>query len=61
MSWGRERPTDAVPERPDAADPTAGVDLRLSLLAALRRLPAGQRTVVVLRYFEDLPEADVAR
>ena len=29
--------------------------------AALRRLPAGQRRVVVLRYYEDLSEAEVAR
>lgn len=28
---------------------------------ALARLTARQRTVLVLRYFEDLPEADVAR
>ncbi|HTK17247.1 MAG TPA: sigma-70 family RNA polymerase sigma factor [Acidimicrobiia bacterium] len=28
---------------------------------ALRRLPAGQRRVVVLRYYEDLSEAEVAR
>ena len=28
---------------------------------ALSRLTARQRTVLVLRYFEDLPEADVAR
>ncbi|MDQ0759816.1 DNA-directed RNA polymerase specialized sigma24 family protein [Streptomyces canus] len=28
---------------------------------ALSRLTARQRTVLVLRYFEDMPEADVAR
>ncbi len=28
---------------------------------ALKRLPPGQRRVVVLRYYEDLPEAEVAR
>ena len=28
---------------------------------ALRQLPPGQRRVVVLRYYEDLPEAEVAR
>ena len=28
---------------------------------ALARLTARQRTVLVLRYFEDLPEAEVAR
>jgi RNA polymerase sigma-70 factor (sigma-E family) len=29
--------------------------------SALRQLPAGQRRVVVLRYYEDLSEAEVAR
>jgi RNA polymerase sigma-70 factor (sigma-E family) len=33
---------------------------RDALVTALRRLPPRQRTAVVLRYFEDLPEADVA-
>ena len=34
---------------------------RQDLWAALGRLPRGQRAVVVLRYFEDLTEADTAR
>lgn len=35
-------------------------DLRLSLVAALRRLTTRQRTVLVLRFFEDLTEPQVA-
>ena len=31
------------------------------LIRSLRRLPLRQRTVVVLRFYEDLPEADIAR
>jgi RNA polymerase sigma factor (sigma-70 family) len=31
------------------------------LWSAVRRLPARQRAVLVLRYHEDLPEAEVAR
>jgi len=31
------------------------------LRRALSRLPARQRTVLVLRYFEDLPEAEIAQ
>jgi len=34
---------------------------RDEMWTALRRLPAGQRRVVVLRYYEDLSEAEVAR
>ncbi|MEV4102315.1 sigma-70 family RNA polymerase sigma factor [Nonomuraea sp. NPDC049649] len=34
---------------------------RLVLRAALAKLTARQRTVLVLRYFEDLPEQEVAR
>jgi RNA polymerase sigma-70 factor, ECF subfamily len=34
---------------------------RDAVWSALRRLPAGQRRVVVLRYYEDLSESEVAR
>jgi len=33
---------------------------RAALLAALRQLPARQRAVVVLRYWEDLSDAQIA-
>ena len=38
---------------------THSVELREPLLRALKRLPLRQRTVVVLRYVEDMSEADV--
>ena len=49
-----------------SADASAGafeVDIveRDAVWAALRQLPPGQRRVVVLRYYEDLSEAEVAR
>jgi RNA polymerase sigma-70 factor (sigma-E family) len=37
-----------------------GVEDRFDLAAALASLPVRQRTVVVLRYYEDLSEAEVA-
>jgi RNA polymerase sigma-70 factor (sigma-E family) len=40
--------------------PAAGPEARLDLQRALRALPAGKRAVLVLRYLEDLPEAQVA-
>jgi RNA polymerase sigma-70 factor (sigma-E family) len=56
--WNAEYPTEVLPE-PAPAEPDVS-DLRRDLLAALARLPRGQRAVVVLRYFEDLPESRVA-
>ena len=48
----REQPVEAVPDRPG---PAAGSpDDRLDLSAALRAVPAQQRAVVVLRYWEGL-------
>jgi RNA polymerase sigma-70 factor (sigma-E family) len=38
----------------------AAVDVHQELLTALAGLPARQRAVIVLRYWEDLPEAEVA-
>ncbi|MFF7127356.1 MULTISPECIES: SigE family RNA polymerase sigma factor [unclassified Streptomyces] len=52
-----------VPVLPESGgQPTGGADLelRIALWAALGRLSKRQRAVVVLRYFEDLPEAEVA-
>lgn len=62
LAWWRkrswtERPTelsDRVVAEPDIAD-------RVDLLAALARLPRGQRAVLVLRYFEDRTEVEAAQ
>ena len=58
-SYRRELPVEQVPEAA-ANDHAAGTDLRVSLVAALGRLTRRQRAVLVLRYFEDLPEAEAA-
>lgn len=50
----------APPDQPTDRDEQVGVDLRPGLMAALRTLPPRQRAVVVLRYYEDRPEAEVA-
>ncbi|MER8006347.1 SigE family RNA polymerase sigma factor [Streptomyces sp. NPDC094149] len=62
LKWRRRELTVAEPPDTGAGrDGTADSDLRLLMRGALARLTARQRTVLVLRYFEDLPEADVAR
>ena len=38
-----------------------GMPIRDALLACVRELPARQRAVLVLRYFDDLTEAETAR
>jgi RNA polymerase sigma-70 factor (sigma-E family) len=58
--WTGEVPHSAMPE---AAVPVNGfhhVDMRLSLLRALRGLTAKQRAVVMLRYLEDRTAAETA-
>lgn len=57
-SWS-ERPTDHLPER-TAAGPADASDERAWLWAALLELPVRQRAAVVLRYYEDLTEAQTA-
>ena len=58
--WNGEHATDELPERPHhdhAGDTSQSHDL----WTALGRLPRRQRAVVVLRFYEDLTEAETAR
>jgi RNA polymerase sigma-70 factor (sigma-E family) len=58
---GREIPVAELPE-PRMASPAGDqVEDQVMLRAALLRLGARQRTVLVLRYYEDLTEAQVAQ
>lgn len=57
--WRGELATGELPERP-GRDPYADVDARHALRLALAELPPRQRAIVVLRFYEDLPEAQVA-
>ncbi|WP_323095580.1 SigE family RNA polymerase sigma factor [Intrasporangium sp. YIM S08009] len=63
--WNGEEATADLPERPDPRhDPRRGEDVRADdrtdLWRALERLPKRQRAVVVLRFYEDLSEAETA-
>jgi RNA polymerase sigma-70 factor (sigma-E family) len=58
--WNGEHPSDELPETA-TADHAAGSSESHDLWQALGRLPRRQRAVVVLRYFEDLTEAETAR
>lgn len=60
----KRRPPEffAVHDRSDprSGDPVTAVELRPALLAALDTLTAQQRAIVVLRYFDDRSETEVA-
>jgi RNA polymerase sigma-70 factor (sigma-E family) len=57
--WRNEEPTDVLPERVGPV-PQAAVDEHDWLWRLLGTLPRRQRAVLVLRFYEDLTEAQVA-
>lgn len=67
-SWWRRafrRRERAVPDLADVADfatpdATHQVNDRHAMVQALQALPAMQRAVIVLRYYDDMPVADIA-
>ena len=58
--WWGERPVGELPDRPGPGDVSSAVAERSRLEAALALLPPRQRAAVVLRYYQDLPEGQVA-
>lgn len=65
-AWRRRPPATLLPLDdnllPGNPDPAIdAVAARAELLACVRSLPAGQRAVLVLRYFDDLTEVETAR
>ncbi|NUT49788.1 MAG: SigE family RNA polymerase sigma factor [Saccharothrix sp.] len=57
--WRAEQPTDVLPEQVDLP-PQEAVDEGDRLWRVLGTLPRRQRTVLVLRFYEDMTEAQVA-
>jgi RNA polymerase sigma-70 factor, ECF subfamily len=57
--WRGERPTAVLPDRPVADGADASVE-RDRVWRAILTLPARQRAVLVLRFYEDLTEAQTA-
>lgn len=54
----RQRTTPGLDQ--DVLAETVDLDLRRALIVELAKLPARQRTVIVLRYYEGLSEAEIA-
>jgi RNA polymerase sigma-70 factor (sigma-E family) len=64
ISWWRRRrveeyPTDDIPEQA-VADHAGDSELQDTLRRAIERLPRRMRAAVVLRYYEDMSEAEIA-
>jgi RNA polymerase sigma-70 factor (sigma-E family) len=65
ISWWRRRrldeyPTADIPDRAVADHATGDSDLQDTLRRAIDRLPQRMRAAVMLRYYEDMTEAEVA-
>lgn len=59
--WRRETPAAELPDDATGEDIAGSHALGVVVRQSLARLPRQQRAVLVLRYLEDLPEAEVAR
>jgi RNA polymerase sigma-70 factor (sigma-E family) len=68
LSWRRRKASTDLPQSPEVmlalgmsvADPARQYDDRDALLADIAQLPRRQRAVLVLRYFCDLPDEEIA-
>ncbi|MEO3810371.1 SigE family RNA polymerase sigma factor [Sphaerisporangium sp. B11E5] len=65
ISWWRRRkleeyPAEHLPDLPARDVPSRG-EIHELLEEALARLPVRQRTAIVLRYYEDMSEPEIAR
>lgn len=55
-----DAPPEPLPGEGGAAGASGGTDVRMSLWPHVKSLPPRQRAVVVLRYYEDLSEEEIA-
>jgi RNA polymerase sigma factor (sigma-70 family) len=60
-AYRRREVTGDPPDRDAFGSAFEDEDRRATLLAALRELPPGTREAVVLRFYLDLPESEIAR
>ncbi|MGP8000543.1 MAG: SigE family RNA polymerase sigma factor [Streptosporangiaceae bacterium] len=65
ISWWRRRrveeyPTDEIPDQP-VLDHSGDSEMQDALRQAVERLPQRMRAAVVLRYYEDMSEAEIAQ
>jgi RNA polymerase sigma-70 factor (sigma-E family) len=59
--WRGERASESLPDAPASGDVAAEASVRVAVRGALESLTGRQRAMVVLRIFDDLSEAQVAR
>jgi RNA polymerase sigma-70 factor (sigma-E family) len=58
--WRRERAVSRIPDRAPPSDEDESAARRLSINAALQKVPPRQRAVLVCRFYEDLDVAETA-
>jgi RNA polymerase sigma-70 factor (sigma-E family) len=58
--WNNERPTEHLPDAPAGAGHESAFAERDAVWQAVRDLPSRQRAALVLRFYEDLTEAQTA-
>jgi RNA polymerase sigma-70 factor (sigma-E family) len=58
--WDNERPTEHLPDCAASRDADSGIAARDEVWQALHDLPPRQRAALVLRYYDDLTEAQTA-